>query len=224
MDALKSFSNLWEIVDKHKNGKKREKEKIFETYISPAYMDIKLIYVDLMDILSRVEENIINDIIDVEEGVSIFKGKRSLYQPLREELRSKSSVIFSNTQKNDDLKMFAVGIYGILSGGEGGTEWIHNEIIIDNYLNDGKLSGEIRLIKGGHTLIDLIKRFDNAYSPKRINGVLRYNSRQKIKSDFIFSIQQQKRSMEKYWKLITFSYEKQKYKTYIEDQHCLSGK
>lgn len=192
------------IVNSYKNHKK----DFFERYIAPTYEDIEKVYIDYIKILFEAEKNVEERWMDVRKAIEYLKTSRIENQALRQSLYSRTIIISTDSSAAKDLAMFALGVRGILQGGMSGTYSKNNDFILNQYLTQHKIEGDFLFYEGMHTILDIIKEFEG---DKRNYD---YISLEKDRKKFIDTIEIQKRSIERYWKVTTLSYEKIRYEVY----------
>lgn len=209
---MDSIFNLIFELKKLFEKRYEDRKSFFKCYIEPTYCDTKQVYSDLKNILQHATDMLLDPMTDHSCVVEYLKGARLPLQFNRAELRSRTYLITNKVSHKTDLFMFAISIRGILCGGMTGKFFQSNMNMIDRYINGLQIDQEILFYEGNHALLDLINRFD-IKNNKHSNPKDSCNT-QTIKRIFLNAVEKQQSSLDQYFKLLVFSYEKIKWETY----------
>lgn len=180
--------------------RKKDKKLFFDNCIEPTYCKGKQAYLDLIGILRETRNMLQNECVDIKLIEDYLKTSRFSFQVEREELCSRTIVIKNEVDSNTDIYMFAVAIRGILFGGMTGRNYQNNMEMITRYTNGISTGEELLFYEGEHTLLNLIRQFNQ--QTLEVHDDILY--RKKLLS----AINLQLESLENYFKLLSFSYEK----------------
>lgn len=191
---LMSFAKAW------LDNRKKDRKLFFDKIIDPTYCKGKKAYIDFMRILIETRNMLQNECVDIKQVEEYLKTARFSFQVEREELRSRTIIIKNEVDINTDIFMFAVAIRGILFGGMTGRNYKNNMEMINRYINGISYKEEILFYEGDHTLLNLIRQFEHQKFEEN-NDIL-------YREKLLEAINLQLESLENYFKLLSFSYEK----------------
>lgn len=178
-------------------------EKEFKVYIEDVYKMVEEIYIDFQKTLNTAYELIKAEKMNIDDAILYFNDSRLPFKSSRAKIRG--IIKHPDYYRNENAFWFAIGAVGVIEGGlHDSTERFLRANVLDNAI----LPEHRVFLKGNHTIVDIIKRYDRTnpsslfYSDFFNHYCGEKDKEEAIKESLLKDIKRQIRKLDESWALM----------------------